>query len=443
MKSKGSGTKSWRDYQSALRRRNRLRRAVENAPLLALLCAFCLLAILVPLFLADSSIAPPKGPVVAGPPALSGAPPGKDPQEQDLQPPAPLFDLKGMALADVLSVEQGGTRLAVETSIVPGLQKYLVKKLRTSMTERAAAVVLDPGDGRVLAMAGVNKGGDDEGLCLEADFPAASLFKIVSAAAALDAAGFDPHRTVSFRGRKHTLYKPQLKQKDGPFATKTTLAQAFAESVNPVFGKIGIYHLGAQVLEAYARKFMFNREIPFELPVGMSRVAVPQEAFGIAEIASGFNRQTLISPLHAALLAAAAANEGKIMAPWVVKKAVDPQGAIVYRGKIRPLASVVGPEKARDLKALMRETVVHGTCRKAFRPLRGKGKLKHVDLGAKTGSINDSEDRFRYDWTVAYALPSESGKALCISVLGVHGEKLGIRSHDIARQIIQYYLTAG
>lgn len=443
MKSEGSDTKGWREYQKALKRRKRLSRAVQSAPLLILLCTFSLLVILIPLFLADSSISPISVSRDPEPPVPSDSHPRETADAGGAQAAAPTFQLKAMGLTDVLTVEREGDRLVVETSIVPGLQQFLLKKLKTSMTEKAAAVALDPSDGRVLAMAGVDKGGNGEGLCLEADFPAASLFKIVSAAAALDAAGFDPDRSVSFRGRRHTLYKPQLKQKDGRFATKTTFAQAFAESVNPVFGKLGIYHLGRETLEEYARKFMFNREIPFELPVGVSRITVPEEEFGLAEIASGFNRQTLISPLHAALLASAAANEGTIMAPWVVKRVVDSQGAVVYRRTVRPLASVVGPDKARDLRVLMRETVFHGTCRKAFRPLRRKGKTRQVDLGAKTGSINDAKDIYRYDWIVAYALPSKSGRPVCVAVLGVHGEKRGVKSQDLARQIIQYYLTSG
>ncbi|MBW1863861.1 MAG: hypothetical protein JRJ02_16090, partial [Deltaproteobacteria bacterium] len=266
-----------------------------------------------------------------------------------------------------------------------------------------------------------------ENLCLKADFPAASLFKVVSAAAAIEGRDFTPERRVVFRGKKHTLYRSQLKKEKGRYTIKTTFRKAFSGSINPVFGKIGIYDLGRELMAEYAERFFFNRVIPFDLPLAISHIYVPEDDFGLAEIASGFNKKTLISPVHAVLIASAVANNGTIMEPWLVSR----------------LASPIKKDTAKKLRVLMRETVVSGTCRKAFRPLRRKKAFKDIELGAKTGTINDQLDQHKYDWLMAYALPGAGGDGgICVAILAIHGEKLGIRAKDIARYIINYHFTS-
>jgi hypothetical protein len=63
-------------------------------------------------------------------------------------------------------------------------------------------------------------------------------------------------------------------------------------------------------------------------------------------------------------------------------------------------------------------------------------------VGGKTGTINDEIDRFKYDWLTAYAIPRNKAKGICIAVLSVHGEKLGIRANELGRYIINYHVTS-
>lgn len=344
---------------------------------------------------------------------------------------------------DHFVVEKDGVRLEITSSLDPDLQNYIIGLLRRSQTLQAAVVVLRPDDGRILAMTSYEKDGAGENLCLSAVFPAASLFKIVSAAAALESAGFTPDQAVFFQGRRHTLYKGQLKNTTtGRYVSETSFRKAFATSINPVFGKLGIHSLGRTMMSEYADRFYFNQQIPFDLPVEKSTIQIPDDEFGLAEIASGFNKTTLISPLHAALLASVAANEGIMMTPWLVKCVRDGEGNMLYEACPNRLASPITAKTARDLKILMRDTVVYGTCRKSYRQLRRKKVFKNVELGAKTGTINDETDQFKYDWFTAYALPPDRNKGICIAILGVHGKKLGIRSKDLARYIINHHITS-
>jgi len=350
-----------------------------------------------------------------------------------------LMDMDLLASTDVQHLEHNGAALTVETSIVPSLQRYASNLLDRSKTHAAAAVVLRPETGEILAMAMArSKGGNGgENLCLKADLPAASLFKIVAAAAAIEARGMSPETELTFQGGKYTLYRSQLKALDrGRYAVQTTLRDAFADSINPVFGKLGIYELGPEIMQDYAYRFLFDRPIPFDLPLEVSHFDVPEEEFAMAEIASGFNKRTLISPLHAALITGAVSNEGVIMEPWMVKRVRDSEGRILYQGEPNVLARPIQPGTAQSLRDLMSLTANEGTARSAFRPLQRRKTFRDFDFGAKTGSINDPTNQYRVDWLAAYALPGHGHGGLGVVVLAVHGEKLGIRARDMARLII-------
>ena len=364
--------------------------------------------------------------------------------KEDLSALLQYVNLTGSTETGTYTLAKQGMKYIVKTSIEPELQNYINTLLSHSMTDRAAVIVLKPDTGQILAMTQYEKQrtSDNRILDLEADFPAASLFKIISAAAAIEAKGFTPDKTLAFRGRKYTLYKSQLKQTNGRYTVKTNLKKAFSGSINPVFGKIGIYYLGKDLMEEYADKFLFNHMIPFDLPLDISTVQVPDDDFGLAEIASGFNKRTRISPLHAALITAAVANDGDIMAPWLVEAVNDNTGKVLYHVTPSRLASPMKPDTAETLRILMRETVVSGTSRKAFRRIRRQKRFKNIELGAKTGTINDERDQFKYDWITAYALPRQGAGGICLTILAVHGEKLGIRASEMAGYIIKHYFSS-
>ena len=345
-------------------------------------------------------------------------------------------------LTDQFIYKKDGLDYSVKTTIDTRLQNYIIRLLKRSRTLQSAVVVLNPYDGRVFAMVDRDQNRSGGNLSLKADYPAASLFKIVTAAAALEKAGFTPNKTLFFKGGKHTLYKYQLKPAKGRYTRKTTFRKAFASSNNAVFGKLGIYVLGQNVLAEYADKFMFNKSIVFDLPLAASTIQVPQDDFGLAEISSGFNKKTLISPLHAALLSAVAANGGKIPAPWLVRSVHDSTGKVLYQAESKGLDAPVNLKTAADLKILMQDAVRYGTGRKAFHSLRHKKVFKKYELGAKTGTINDRMDRYKYDWLTAYALKSDGTSGICIGVLGVHGKILGVRSTELARAIINFHFSS-
>ncbi len=337
--------------------------------------------------------------------------------------------------------DQSGNDLFITTTLDSELQNWVIKTVSKVKAHLAALVVLEPATGNVLALAGYKKGYAKENLTLQSSFPAASIFKIVTAAAVLEAREMTPGSTLTYSGKKHTLYRKYLVPDFRNGQYKTTLEESFAKSINIVFGKLGAFTLGSGPLEDFAERFNFNRPINFDIPVEPSRFDSPgDDTFVLAEKASGFNQETQISPLHGAMIAAAVANEGILMEPSVIKEAFDRDNTIYYRHKPAEAGTVMSKQAASELKEMMKAAISRGTARPAFKDIRYHRTLSRLTLGGKTGTINDDFNR-KVDWFVAFAERPGTDEKIALAVLIVHHpDVLGIRARTIGRQtIIRYF----
>jgi cell division protein FtsI/penicillin-binding protein 2 len=182
-----------------------------------------------------------------------------------------------------------------------------------------AFVAVNANTGRVIVMVDTIKNGDPTlgHLALQARFPAASVFKTVTAAAAIDQRLLTADTVIPFNGASNTLYRRNVRDtKVNRWTRFMPLKDAFAHSVNTVFGKVGAFFLGRENLLGYAERFGFNREIPSDLPLTMSMTRIDEsEPWSLVEAASGFTLQTTMSPLQGALIASSVVNHGSIMEP--------------------------------------------------------------------------------------------------------------------------------
>ena len=339
-------------------------------------------------------------------------------------------------------VQANGKRLLVQTSIDPSLQNYLIKKLDRKNSSQIAIVAMAPEDGRILTMVGFDKADPSKNPCTESAFPAASIFKIVTAAAAIEKCNLQLDSVLKFNGRKHTLYRSQLKEKTNKYTNKISLKNAFAKSVNPVFGKLGALYLGKDELESYARAFGFNHPINFELPLSPSETVITDEPYQWAEIASGFNRQTKMSPVHGALIAATIFNQGKLIEPTIVDRIVGEKGVELYRSQPITINQAVEPDTSNALHELMTATTRSGTVRGAVRRYRRDKIISRLEIGGKTGTINNKTDDVKYDWFVGYAQDKDGDGKLILSVLVAHEKYIGIRATQYAIMAFKHYFKA-
>ncbi len=318
----------------------------------------------------------------------------------------------------------------------PSLQAMAEDLLDQYKPDLGVMVAMDASTGRVLAMATENHAFETSGnLATENTYPSASVFKVVTAAAAIEDRKANPYTLIPYGGQNHTLYKSQvLKERVSGWRRISSLKEAFAKSINTVFGRLGVWSLGKEPLKNFSTKFAYDAPISSEFPVMMSHSANPSDEFELAEMASGFTQHNVMSPLHGAMIAAAVANDGVMMQPYFLNAAYLKSGKPIYRSEPAIMTKVMLPETASELRTLMRETVSNGTSRKSFHGFF-RGKFSELDVGGKTGHLTDQRLGGRIDWFVGFA--QSHGRKIAVSVLTMHKKYWTVKSSFLARRTIE------
>jgi penicillin-binding protein A len=308
----------------------------------------------------------------------------------------------------------------------PRLQDRLERFLAGYAVPWGAVVVMEPATGRILALAEhANAEPDARDLSLRALAPAASIFKIVTAAALLGQ-GVPADEEVCYHGGKHRL-QPRLLADDPRRDHRClTLASAMAKSANVVFAKLASRGLTAGALRAEAGRFLFDAAIPFARPVEVSKTNIPEDDFGLANTAAGFG-DVRLSPLHGALIASIVANGGLYVPPVLVDDAhgVTLPGAAASR-------RVVEEDVAQALAEMMETTVTEGTARRAFR--RPGPSVGQVAIAGKTGSLADKDPYRDYSWFVGFA-PVDKPR-IAVAAVVVNGPVWRVKATTVAREAI-------
>ena len=301
------------------------------------------------------------------------------------------------------------------------LQDKLTKLLQSYRTPYGAVVVMDPRDGRVLAMAEHSEHGL-RGLTTKAIFPAASVFKIITASALLKD-GLTPQTEECYHGGKHGIRKTLLEDSRRDRRC-LTISTALAKSANAVFAKLTHKNLTADLLLAAAERFHFNQPIDFPVPTDTSLAAVPSEPLALAQTGAGFG-DVYLSPLHGALLASTVATGGLWHQPILFEKDL-PQKPRTVR--------VISADTAEELARMMEKTVEIGTARKIFHQ-RG---FAVRDAAGKTGTLADRRPFHDYSWFVGYA--PRVNPTVAVAAIVVNGRWWRIRAPFVAREAIRMAL---
>jgi len=215
--------------------------------------------------------------------------------------------------------------IVLHYSIDTTILRYGRRLLHRYHPKYGAVAFVESSTGRVLGL--INYSHEKEpflghDLYVRSYFPAASVFKTVTATGVLEKGGFTVQSKCRTVGKNHTLYTYQLEKELDHYRT-VSLADAFAYSINPVFGRLGVHVLGKQGLVQAADRYGFFDTIPFELSSDPQSLKLLDSTFALAEVASGFNQETRISPLFGALMAAGVSQKGSIPRPTLVDSVTD------------------------------------------------------------------------------------------------------------------------
>jgi len=355
---------------------------------------------------------------------------------------AGALDLAKMErVGDHYEVPLADGRRAVLT-LVPALQEAAEKVLRQAKAPRGA-VVLTATDGRILAYAGRRtadwKGGKDgtydASLANTVWAPAASVFKIATATALLEA-GVDPHGRVCYHGGLRSVMESNL-QDDRSDNRCNDLSYGLAHSQNAIIAKLVHQHLEPAKLRTTAAALGFGSDLPkWALGGASGTVTIPdQKGVDYSKTAAGFSGSDL-SPLGGALLANTIATGGMRVTPTIVAAIRD--GAAIQPVVLPDGTRIVPATIARAVGDMMVETCDSGSASKAF---RGRDGLpRSVKVAGKTGTLSrkpapDAPAELEYSWFVGYA-PADKPTVSVAVVLG-NTDLWWLKSHTAARMIMR------
>ncbi|MFD5569754.1 penicillin-binding transpeptidase domain-containing protein [Streptomyces cadmiisoli] len=230
-------------------------------------------------------------------------------------------------------------------------------------------------------------------------YPPGSTFKVLTAAAALDAGVI---RNVDARTRSPDPYTlPGTRttlRNTARNCRNASLRVAFEWSCNTVFAKLGV-DVGVTGMAATAQAFGFNDaglRIPFAVSASTFDTTVDRAQLALSSIGQYNTRAT---PLQMAMVAAAVANGGQLRQPYLVERTTTHRGATVASAGGRPVRQTMYPSTARRLRELMRDVVEHGTGANAA--------IRGTTVGGKTGTAQHGIGNAGtpYAWFVGWAQP--------------------------------------
>jgi penicillin-binding protein A len=315
---------------------------------------------------------------------------------------------------------------------------------------------------------------------LKQNYPAGSIFKIIDSAAALEL-GIKPTERIAAPNSfwplqpKRTspcpggLSAPCVQNFEGESCdngTTATLAFALAKSCNTAFAALAVNRIGGQALADKAHAFGFDQPyagsrppdfceppaltIPLDVCASspgsqqdliVDNAALAQTAFG--------QRDVRITPIQAAMLSSAVANDGTLMKPYLVQCELRPNLSVLNETDPEQLNSVLDPDLDQDLINMM-EGVVSSPAGTGG-PANITDMGSDVVVGGKTGTADvgtTSASGVQPDaWFTGFALLKGDPKiavAVVMENAGVSGNEVtgGEAAGPVARKVMEAYLKS-
>jgi peptidoglycan glycosyltransferase len=316
----------------------------------------------------------------------------------------------------------------------PALQHYAEQIVSETNAPHAALVAIDPFSGKILALA--EKSISLENAAFHAGFPAASLFKLITASAAIEKGAINPYSNIRYRGGTYTLNSWNYKPSKRSDRRVMSLSEAMGKSCNPVFARIAMEHLQPRTLRRYAEAFGFNQKLPFDIPLQPSSAKISSKAYPYSRAAAGFG-DVHLTPVHAASIISGITNGGVLLQPGLVDKIVKPDGTILHRFEPRVLRRMIKPETAEALAITMRHTITRGTSKREF--MRGSRPLiSGAKIIGKTGTLRGHNPEGLNNWFIG----AMTGKAkpIAVATLVVYPYSVSTRASRLARKLFQRHL---
>jgi peptidoglycan glycosyltransferase len=200
------------------------------------------------------------------------------------------------------------------------------------------------------------------------------------------------------------------------------LTEVFTRSCNIPFAKTAVA-VGPEAMIDGVADWGVGEAVPIDLPrpaastFGNTR-NLDQNLPLLAMRGFGGNEVQMV-PLHMAMVAAAVANDGQMMKPYVVDSTYDHDGRLLERTDPEVWKTPISPEIASTLNTLMQSVATNGTASCCIALAGG------VPVAAKTGTAQlngPGEPEQSHAWIVAFAPADNPQYAVAVTILGTNAE---------------------
>lgn len=314
-------------------------------------------------------------------------------------------------------------------------------------TKKGAVIVMEPSTGNVRALiskpdydpgeivsrwAEFNSSGESVLLnrAMQGLYPPGSIFKTVTL---LEYMREHSMNTASFAFTcegKVSVGNSSISCYHGKKHGELDLKGAFAKSCNSAFADMG-RKLDVSAFQGLTKELLFDSELPLEFPYSQSSFKLSEEDSEAIQMMTAIGQgDTLVTPMHMAMLTSAIANNGVLMVPRFLERTESYTGTLVEEYKKQTYGSLMTAEEALVLQEYMEAVVEDGTATAL--------SSDAYTAAGKTGTAEYSSNKNQsHAWFTGFVTGEKEALAVCVIVEGAgSGSEYAV---PIAKKIFDAY----
>ncbi len=295
---------------------------------------------------------------------------------------------------DVYLTLRRDIQVLLEDSLIQALSKY--------GASRGEIIVLEPKTGKILGLATAPSYNPEKYPDFDPSlyknpavvdlFEPGSTFKILTVAAGIDAGVISPDTSCTKCAGPRQVADATIKTWNGVYNPGITMTSALEKSDNTAMVYITDL-LGSQTFKKYLTNFGIGQPVGLEIEEDVT--ANFPKVWGPVETATrSFGQGISLSSLQLVRAVAAIANDGKMMKPYLVDKALDKSTGEIFETQPVVLSQVISPNSAKTVAKMLQQAAKHGEAQYVY---------KNTDqIAGKTGTAQiPVNGRYSPDETIA------------------------------------------
>jgi len=277
-------------------------------------------------------------------------------------------------------------------------------------------------------------------------YPLGSVFKLVTATAALESGLYNPDTTYEctsqFTELPGYVGNDWTYDKDLPPSGTLTLVQGIMRSCNPWF-----YHLGLDLFRQKGATYLSDWARTYGLGVPTNIGAVAEEVGQIidpttegAAVQMGIGQgDMLVTPLQVANMIAAIGNGGTLYQPQIIQKITAFDGTVIEEFKPKIIREIPASDETLEAVKLGMELVVRDQRGTAFRRFMGMSTPIYGKTGTATTSIEDP-----HSWFAGFTDANNPDKPdIAVAVILEFAGDGSAYAAPVFRRVIEAYFSGG